>query len=283
VIIPCYNQALYINECIDSLFNQTHKNWEALIVNDGSTDNSMYLAEALAQKDSRIHLINKRNGGLSSARNAGILAASGDFYQFLDADDLLFPEKLEYSLDIINSTGSDIMATSYTYGETVSFVPPFKMNVPLSLGSSFDVYALAADWETRCSIPAHCFLFARHIFRDIFFDESLDNHEDWDCWMRLFYKKPKFVISERVLAFYRMRSGSMSRDISSMKYGFLAAIDKHILAEEIVPGLQPLLRVKREEIRLTYWRSQLRPAILLKFLRPIRAFFKFFKTHFSRS
>ena len=92
VIIPVYNVEQYLNRCIDSVLNQTYKDFEIILVDDGSTDKSGEICDVYAEKDSRITVIHKENGGLSDARNFGIDAARGDFLTFLDSDDYFHPE-----------------------------------------------------------------------------------------------------------------------------------------------------------------------------------------------
>lgn len=108
VIVPVYNVENYLRGCLDSIINQSFKDLEIICVNDGSTDNSGTILQEYADKDSRIKIINKENGGLSSARNVGIMAATGDFLGFVDSDDWIdldFYEKLynaavKYDADI---------------------------------------------------------------------------------------------------------------------------------------------------------------------------------------
>lgn len=89
VIVPVYNVEKYLKECINSIINQTLKDIEIICVNDGSTDNSLKILEELSQLDNRIKIINKENGGLASARNAGMKVASGEYYTFIDSDDFI--------------------------------------------------------------------------------------------------------------------------------------------------------------------------------------------------
>lgn len=102
VIIPVYNVEKYLSECLDSIINQTFKDLEIICVNDGSTDNSLRILEEYAQKDNRIKIVNKENGGLSSARNAGMNVATGEYYAFIDSDDILDNDAYEKSLEHIN-------------------------------------------------------------------------------------------------------------------------------------------------------------------------------------
>lgn len=110
VIVPVYNTGNYLESCINSIINQTYKHLEIIIVNDGSIDDSLDICRILEKKDKRIRIINKQNGGLSSARNAGLNYANGELISFVDSDDYLrldYYESLastmkEYSLDIVS-------------------------------------------------------------------------------------------------------------------------------------------------------------------------------------
>ena len=89
IIIPVYNVEQFIEECLDSVCTQSFADWEAICVNDGSTDCSLTLLQEFASRDSRIHVISQSNAGLSAARNTGLRAASGEYVLFLDSDDWL--------------------------------------------------------------------------------------------------------------------------------------------------------------------------------------------------
>ena len=95
VIIPSYNAEAFLSDAVTSVLHQTWRELELIIVNDGSTDATRSIAEQFSQKDHRVKIVDKPNGGLSSARNAGMAAASGDTICFLDADDSLLPDKLQ--------------------------------------------------------------------------------------------------------------------------------------------------------------------------------------------
>ena len=95
IIVPCYNQAQYLDECLQSVLEQTYENWECIIVNDGSPDDTEVVAKKWLEKDNRFQYLYKKNGGLSSARNAGIKQAKGVYIQLLDSDDLLQKDKLK--------------------------------------------------------------------------------------------------------------------------------------------------------------------------------------------
>ncbi len=109
VIVPIYSVEDYLPKCIDSILNQSYKNLEIILVDDGSPDNCPRICDEYAKIDSRITVIHKTNGGLSSARNAGIEKATGDFLSFIDSDDWLELDMYHIMVDAIKETGSDIV------------------------------------------------------------------------------------------------------------------------------------------------------------------------------
>lgn len=108
VIIPLYNNEKFIKPCLQSVINQSYKDIEIVIVNDGSTDNSLNIVEEIADRDNRIKIINQKNSGRSAARNIGIKNSSGDFLMFVDADDELEKNGIENLYKAINQENSDI-------------------------------------------------------------------------------------------------------------------------------------------------------------------------------
>ena len=109
VIVPVYNIEKYLDKCIDSLMNQTHRNIEIILVDDGSLDNCPKMCENWAYKDNRIQVIHKKNGGLSDARNAGIPFATGEYISFIDSDDMVTPDFFEVLLHTMITENSDII------------------------------------------------------------------------------------------------------------------------------------------------------------------------------
>lgn len=108
IIVPVYNVEKYINKCIESIVNQTYKNLEIILVDDGSPDNCPKMCDDWAEKDSRIKVIHKTNGGLSDARNAGLSVASGDYIAFIDSDDFIEIDFYEKLYNVIKDTNCDI-------------------------------------------------------------------------------------------------------------------------------------------------------------------------------
>lgn len=110
VIVPLYNRKSYIARCVGSVLHQGFRDWELIIVDDGSTDHPEEILTQLQAQDARIRVVYQPNGGVSSARNAGLSVAEGEYIQFLDSDDALLPESLEQSISAARHTQADVVA-----------------------------------------------------------------------------------------------------------------------------------------------------------------------------
>ena len=108
VVVPVYNVEKYINDCIDSIINQTYRELEIILVDDGSNDSSGAICDEYAMKDDRIRVIHKKNGGLAEARNKGIDSANGSYLAFIDSDDHINVHMMDILLNNLIKTDSDI-------------------------------------------------------------------------------------------------------------------------------------------------------------------------------
>lgn len=115
VIVPVYKAEPYLDQCVQSIVSQTYANLEIILVDDGSPDHCPAMCDAWAEKDGRVQVIHKENGGVSSARNAGLDTATGDYITFVDADDWLEPAAVEILLEQAVSTGADIVVGNYYF------------------------------------------------------------------------------------------------------------------------------------------------------------------------
>ena len=231
VIVPCFNQGRFLREAVESLFAQTYRNWECIIIDDGSTDDTPRVAADLARRDQRVRCLAQPNRRLPATRNRGLDEAKGDFIQFLDADDVILPQKLHLQVGAhARSPDPAIVYCHYRFGRGDSVYEELEQSTALTsrLDPDRPLEHLARDWETALSIPIHCFLFDVRLFRElgIRFDSALPNHEDWDCWMRMFRRRPSMIYLSEVLAVYRVHADSMTRNGPAMRRGFLRAIKK---------------------------------------------------------
>ena len=112
IIIPVYNAEDYLARCLDSIFEQSFASYEVILVDDGSTDSSPLICERYSSTDPRFRTVHKQNGGVGSARNAGMNLAKGEYLMFVDADDALLPDALEMVME--NVSGEDLVVGSYT-------------------------------------------------------------------------------------------------------------------------------------------------------------------------
>lgn len=176
IIIPVYNADPYLKQCLDSILNQTFRDYEVIAINDGSTDNSLEILNAYAATHSEIHIIDQRNSGVSKARNVGIATAQGKFITFIDADDIIRPNYLSH-FQYDDTYGWQIQGYELNYisneSKNKSVCP--KRTAPCSLKSAFEEAEL-----TKTSRGPYLKLFLNSVIQKyaIRFDERLSYGED---------------------------------------------------------------------------------------------------------
>lgn len=186
IITPCYNAAPYIQRTITSVQAQTISDWEMIIVDDGSTDNSVSIVQAIAAKDSRIRIIQKPNGGTASARNKGLECAQGEYIQFLDADDEVAADKFEKQIAIMEAMHLDVSYTDYR-----NFNADGSMEEIQGLEES--LFHLLLGWGVWGTLPMHCYLYAHKFIQSnkLAFSTTIHEREDWDWHIKVFTAHPK--------------------------------------------------------------------------------------------
>lgn len=215
IIVPCYNQAQFLNETLESVFFQSYTEWECLIVNDGSLDNSEEIAKKWVEKDSRFQYFSKDNGGLSSARNFGLNKSKGKYIQFLDSDDCLDIKKLELSVDKFQKHGAEIIITDFKrFRKTRNKLKRAFCDLSKQ---EFTFISFLTKWDVEFSIPIHCGLFSKDLIGSIRFNESLKAKEDWLFWLQIFRNNPKVYYLNQVLVFYRLHRNGMTRNFEFME------------------------------------------------------------------
>ena len=222
--MPCYNQARFLPEAVQSLQAQTYPHWECLIVNDGSTDETEQVAQTLSRSDDRIRFFSQPNGGLSAARNRGLAEARGQYLQFLDADDLIEPEKLNAQARHLDHSPAD----DTVYSDVRYFPDGDRKRRLYSMGKREYPWLveMAQSKEptftkllARNIMAVNCPLVRRSLIEKVgTFDQQLRAYEDWDYWLRCAARGAsfRFVGVPNGLALVRSHSGSMSRDDGRM-------------------------------------------------------------------
>lgn len=261
VIIPCYNQAHFLNESVSSVLAQTYMNWECIIINDGSTDDTEDVVKKLIKDDERFIYKKQINKGLPGARNAGLELCTGDFIQLLDADDALHPQKLEKHLALIKKSGlskDDIIVSysEYCYGNHNDIYKTYPATINCRFLSDDPLKEIVLNWENKFSIPPNAYFFSANIFfkHGIWFDESITTCEDIDCWIRIFQLKPHILFLEEILAYYRNTSGSMSKNLEKVWKGHVQVMEKHMVLAGAGTPLYKWARYKKNEALFRYKR-----------------------------
>lgn len=204
VIIPMYNTGDYIEQTVKSVLAQTYSKLEVVIVDDGSTDNSAEIVEALKMNDSRIKYIYQKNQGVSAARNNAIANSSGEYLAFLDSDDLWMPHKIEKQLERLEATGMDACYCGYQMfcGEDMGKTFPERY---------FEGSILAEVIKEKVSVWTSTVLIRKSVVTDnnIFFRQGLNWSEDMEFFCKLMYLS-NFCCVRETLALYRQRPNSLS-------------------------------------------------------------------------
>jgi glycosyltransferase involved in cell wall biosynthesis len=213
IVIPCYNQDKFINETLESVYNQTYTNWECIIVNDGSTDKTEEIARSWETKDGRFKYFYKNNSGVSSTRNLGISKASGSYLQFLDSDDLLDEKKLQLSVDEMQKSVERKTQIVISNFKMISFdskeiFPAFCQLTNTSFTFENFLYNLF-------SIQLQCGFFDIKLFENIKFPENLSAQEDWIVWICIFKSNPKYSFIDLPLAYYRINPAGRMNTIGA--------------------------------------------------------------------
>lgn len=210
VIVPCYNQAQYMDECLQSVLDQTYQNWECIIVNDGSPDDTEEVALRWVEKDTRFIYLKKENGGLSSARNAGIEVAKGEWIQFLDCDDKITLDKFQMSSMYFDKY--DIIFSEYSLQFDDKVVINFK-NQFINYIINFE--SIILNWDLYFTIPIHCAIIKNKNIP--LFNNEMKAKEDLVFWIQLFKIVRTYFLIEQKQAIYRLNETSMTRNISHMQ------------------------------------------------------------------
>lgn len=237
-IIPAYNVEKFLPRCIDSILAQTVRDWEAIFVNDGSTDSTPAILHKCAARDSRITVIDEENSGLSAARNAGLEAAEGDFVVFVDSDDFIHPQTLEIALSIQERSGADIVSWYKDSGyrssiifrhlfhlDTIAFRPAaFKKrydSAAVEYEYTDDIFSVATDMTHQKEISRplkHCYVWRHLIRRDILegicFEKGL-TFEDFPWWSSVMLRNPSVAYNSLPLYFYNYNPNSI--DVGSKR------------------------------------------------------------------
>jgi glycosyltransferase involved in cell wall biosynthesis len=242
IIIPAYNVAPFIAEALDSVFAQTYRDFEVIVVNDGSTDET---ERVLALYFDRIIYLRQKNSGPSSARNSGLRRARGRYVALLDGDDVWMPTYLERLVGILETTleASAVFPNAVFFGSTSLAGKLFQ-----------DFYPCSAPVTFERLLTRECYIFGSLIFRRHItdqigaFDETLTAVEDFDLWLRMSQRGHKFQFTAEPLVHYRRRDGCLSQGETFTLHNYIKVLEKILVAPETTAQQRELVASEKAKI-----------------------------------
>lgn len=211
-LIPAYNAAETLADCLGSLQKQSVSNWQAVVVDDGSKDDTWNVLEGFAKADSRILIHRQANAGASAARNTAAGFATAPFFCMLDADDWLDPVFIESMLPVAADGAQPVIACC-SYRRVTPDGRMLGIEIPPDLAGD----RAKREFSSFCAQAIHTVVFPKDLFIKLGgMDVELQTCEDWDLWLRMAFAGAAFRQIDQCLAFYRMKPGSLSGDPHKM-------------------------------------------------------------------
>ena len=217
VIVPIYNSEAYLPRCIESIQKQSYSNLELLLIDDGSSDDSLTLCRKYAKTDPRIRVIHQENRGVSAARNAGLEAMTGDCFTFVDSDDALLEHALALLVKDLEEQGADLSLAIKSAVRPDGTVSTPGEDHSLILRSGDEMLKLSLEGEAQTN-SACAKLFDRAFFQSVRFVEGRSVNEDGFFLFQCYALRPKTVQHNESVYLYYLRDGSNSRDSVSEKH-----------------------------------------------------------------
>ncbi len=217
VIVPVYKVEEYLDRCVESIVEQTYQNLEIILVDDGSPDNCPKLCDEWAEKDSRIKVIHKENGGLSDARNCGVKISNGEYITFIDSDDFVLPEYVEYLYSILNKNNADISCCGLKYVYTTDRLTSFSDNKKDDrIQAISGIEACYKMYESEYNVylvVANCKLYKKSLVENHPYPLGR-LHEDEATTYKMLYEAKTVALSDKKLYGYYQNSNSIMHFIN---------------------------------------------------------------------
>lgn len=214
VIVPVYKVEKYLDECVESIVNQTYRNLEIILIDDGSPDGSPQLCDNWAHKDPRVMVIHKPNGGLSDARNAGLEIAKGEYVMFVDSDDFIDKNTISDLLTNITDTDSDIACGGiYKYYDANSIHNIYNEHLQSDITVFDSLQSLKNLLNSMCDCSSVCKLYRSSVIRNSRFIKGRYN-EDVIFLFYIYKKCNRIVYSRHRYYYYRATIGSVTSQLS---------------------------------------------------------------------
>lgn len=223
IIVPVYNVEPYLSFCLDSILQQTYKDYEVILIDDGSTDSSGRICEDYCKKDKRFRVIHQNNQGLSGARNTGLSVVNGDYFCFIDSDDYIHPRMIEILIKICEETGCKVAMCNVKETYESGIIEETTINEPRVLSQRQIFYDLFSDqWKYLFHIVCNK-LYSKNLINNRF---NSVKSEDTDYNIRIYLSIDKMAVIDSQLYCYFQREGSIT---NNMDYRFHQSINSILL------------------------------------------------------
>lgn len=223
IIVPVYNVNQFLDRCLNSICTQTFSDIEIILVDDGSTDGSSSKCDQYEEIDSRIKVIHKENGGLSSARNRGIESAKGKYLFFVDSDDYIVKDCIEYLITTLENSNADMVIGNYMRTKDSDLDIYSNENIYENTYGNIEAIKELFGTKNVQMVTAWGTLYKKQLFSDIRFPEGV-YHEDEATTYKLLYISKKIVVSSKIIYAYYLNLNSITGKPNSKNYKDLCSI-----------------------------------------------------------
>ena len=230
IIMPAKNSGAYIRRCIESVLSQKFTDWELLIINDGSTDDTVVTAMSFSKDDERIRIFDSQGKGVSAARNYGLELSTGDHIAFIDSDDSVDPDYLSVLVELAEKNNADISQCSLYYRyDNGTVVQEKETEDAVYNGHDEIMNAYFSGMVGKICLAAWGKLFRRELLNGIRFDETLTIQEDAFFTFQCAMKSSKIACCNRALYYYYQNSASvMNRAFDGSKMQYFTVLDREL-------------------------------------------------------
>ena len=245
VIVPVYNMEKYLKRCVDSILAQTYTNLEVILVDDGSSDTSLEICDRYAEADSRVKVVHKANGGLSSARNAGLDVATGDYIGFVDSDDYISADMYRILAEHLENSDCEIANVMYVRADEEGNTTPSK--VPHNTDKEISSEQFIRELMLHVGDVSVCTkLFKVEIFEGVRFTEGKLN-EDLLFMLGVFANVKKVAFVAYAGYYYFTRNGSTSNGYGK---AVVDMVGNSLFAKQTVIDAYPILKKEAERFAI---------------------------------
>lgn len=264
VVIPVYNSGSFLESCINSVLNQTHKNMEVFIIDDGSTDGSGIICDNYAKIDKRIKVVHQNNAGVSAARNQGVRLATGELISFIDSDDLLEEDMYSFLVQLMMEHDADISHCGYKRMDE-------ELNIIKEVSGTHEIIEQKSVEAIECMLKGKYFvgglwnkLFKAEIVKGLLFSEELKNNEDILFNVMAFSRAKKIVFADETKYCYLEHPTSACNQMNLYKqlYDSVIASEKMLSVEDI--ELKKIIFEQLFNCRMTLYRFLLMNPVVIK-------------------